>query len=131
MSGTATERFAADAAGEYSPERLAVIIDGQRYGIAEARALGFARESAREFTRRWVQATGFLVRGLIERGDAQKFDPGELREAVRAWLADRGVRLRADTLEAVCFNYEPNVALDEARIAARVERELTAAFADS
>ena len=121
-------RFAPDAAGEILKGEHAIVIDGYAYTYTQARALGFAPEDTSDFGSRWVQANGFMVRGLIDRGDAQKFSTEELLGLVAAFLAERGVRLQTpDILEAFCFNYGPRADLDEARIRVRMEQERAAA----
>lgn len=115
-----TLRFAPEATAEGSwegdPPAYGVTIDGERHTTAEARRLGFVRASTTAFTSEYVQANGFQVRGLIRRGDAQKFSAGELREHVRRFLAERGVEFEhPGVLEAFTFSYHPSIDLDEAR----------------
>ncbi len=122
-------RFAPDARGEGDwtgePPAYRVTIDGAEYTTAQARALGFARISEAAFSGTWVQANGFAVRGLIRRGDAQKFTTDELREVVRKFLADRGVEFEhPDVLEALTFHYHPGIDLDETQ---RIVRQESAA----
>jgi hypothetical protein len=107
------------------PPAYRVTVDGGQYTTAEARKLGFVTAVSSGATSEYVQANGFQVRGIIRRGDAQKFDAEELREHVRQWLVERGVRFEhPDMLEAFTFNYHPGIDLDEARLLA--SKDMTA-----
>lgn len=98
------------------PAVYRLTIDGREYTTDEARDIGFVPARTDVWTDEWVQANGFQVRGILKRGDAQKFSAGELCEVVRRWLADRGVEfLSPDMPEAFCFNYHVGVDLDVAR----------------
>lgn len=116
--------YAPDVIAEYDPETGMYTIGGdEEFARAEVRARGFVPASSVRFTRDYVQGNAFQVRGLLRRGDAQRFKPAELEALVRQFFADRGVEY--EQVEAFCFNYEPNVTVEEARIRAAVD----AAFA--
>jgi len=115
--------YAPDATAEYDHEAGGYRAGGDVLSPAELRDRGFARESNSSLDSAWVQANGFQVRGLIRRGDAQRFSDAELRDLVTGFLAERGVEVeRPDDLEAFCFNYTPDLNLDEARLRARADR---------
>lgn len=83
-----------------------VKIDGTRYSVAEAEALGFVPDRTDVFAAGWVLPNAFQVRGVFERGGMQQHDIGELRELVSQWFAERGVRMVAPGLpEAFCYNF--------------------------
>jgi hypothetical protein len=126
---TTVPRFAPDATGEGScagdDEPYLVTIDGKQYSTAHARRLGFVpAQTSGPGCNEYVQANGFQVRGLIRRGDAQKFNCGELRELVRRWLVERGVEIEfPDVFEAFTFNHRAALDLDQAR--ERATQEMT------
>src|ERR1700722_10251589 len=109
-------RYAPGATAKLAPESGFFRVGDEVLGTAELRDRGFARESNTSFDSDWVQANCFQVRGLIRRGDAQRFTGTELRDLVMKFFADHGVEVdRPDQLEAFCFNYDPGIDLDKAR----------------
>lgn len=117
----------AEAAGSWTDDGYRIAASDISFTTAEAHARGFAAADPSQLSDDWVQANAFQVRGLIRRGDAQRFDITELREVVRRYLTSHGVEIEhPDVFEAFCFNYMPHINLDEAREeASRQERELT------
>jgi hypothetical protein len=82
-----------------------VEINGVRYTVAEAEALGFVPDRTDVFAAEWVLPNAFQVRGVFERGDMQHHDIEQLRAVVSQWFAERGVRMVAPGIpEAFCYN---------------------------
>lgn len=118
-------QFGPDTVGQQpvggDPNRIEVL--GEVYSPDEARAAGFVPKYVTRWSPEWVQADGFVVRGLFHRGDAQRFDTDRLRDLVSEWLALHGVK-HTSRPEAFTIAHEPEMDLHVARkLAARDKAE--------
>lgn len=105
---TMSDAFKPGATGKRDGQH--VEINGTRYTVTEAEALGFVPGRTDVFAGEWVLPDAFQVRGVFERGDMQFHDIEELGALVSQWFAERGVRMVAPGIpEAFCYSTCPAV----------------------